>query len=121
MMMRHRQHQRRELSGVMKRALVSGTAASLVSTAALAALARFESKGAAQPVNSTSHVYWGEEAADVSNIDLRHSVPGYLIHHASSIFWAMFFESITSKREYSPGKLARNAAAVAATAVLLDY
>src|SRR3954467_4233605 len=60
----HCQHQRRELSGMMKWALVSGPAASLVSPAPLAALARFEGKGAAQPVNSTSHVYWGEEAAD---------------------------------------------------------
>jgi hypothetical protein len=48
-------------------------------------------------------------------------VPGYIIHHASAVFWAVLFEGITSERERSTGKLARNAAAVMATAGLLDY
>jgi hypothetical protein len=112
---------RLEPLAIIERALISGTTASLVSTAALAALARFEGKGAAQPTNSTSHVYWGDEAAGVADVDLRHSVPGYLIHHASAIFWAMLFESITSKAERSLPRMALNAAAVMGTAGLLDY
>jgi hypothetical protein len=94
--------------------------ASVVSTAALAALSRLEGKGAAQPTNSTSHIYWGDEAAAAVAVDLRHTLAGYLIHHASAIFWAVVFEGI-SERENSTGKLARNAAAVMATAGLLDY
>jgi hypothetical protein len=119
-MTKHRFQDRPELKGIIERALISGTAASLLSTAALAALARLEGKGVAQPTNSTSHVYWGNEAAAVTDPDLRHSVPGYFVHHASAVFWAMLFETITGD-DCSTPKLARNAAAVMATAGLLDY
>ena len=111
----------RARAGMIERALVSGTVASVVSTATLALLARLESKGAVQPTNSTSHVYWGKEAAEVAAADLRHSLPGYLIHHGSAIFWALAFEAMTDAAERSPASLARNAAAVMGTAALLDY
>jgi hypothetical protein len=44
-------------------ALISGTAASLAMTAALALLAKKEGKGALQPINSTSHWLHGEQAS----------------------------------------------------------
>ena len=47
-----------------KRALVSGSIASLASTAALAVLARTEAKGVLQPVNATSHWLNGDRAGD---------------------------------------------------------
>jgi hypothetical protein len=117
----HRAPQQTDPRQLIGRALISGSVASVVSTAALGVLALLEGKGAAQPTNSTSHVYWGDQAAAARSVDLRHSVPGYIIHHASAVFWAVLFEGITSERERSTGKLARNAAAVMATAGLLDY
>jgi hypothetical protein len=114
-------HRRTELAELIDRALVSGTVASMVSSAALAALALVEGKKPARPLNSTSHVVWGDEAGRIGEIDLRHSVTGYLIHHASAVFWAIMFEGITRDTERSTLNLARNAAATMATAGLLDY
>ena len=46
-----------------RRALVTGTVASVTSTVALALAARAEGKGALQPVNATSHWLNGGKAA----------------------------------------------------------
>ncbi len=51
-------------------ALVTGTIASIVSTAALAALAKAKGKRAVQPANSTSHCLQGESAGSFDKIDL---------------------------------------------------
>lgn len=73
--------------------LVTGSVASVVSTAALAALAKMEGKRAAQPVNSTSHWLHGEKAARVGQIDAAHTGVGIATHHASAVFWALPFEA----------------------------
>jgi hypothetical protein len=112
---------RTEPAKLIERALVTGTVASVLSSTALAALALVEGKGPARPLNSTSHVFWGDKAARIGALDLRHSVTGYLIHHASAVFWAVMFEGITRDTDRSTLKLARNAAATVAIAGLLDY
>jgi hypothetical protein len=66
-------------------AVVTGTVASLVSSAALAMLARLEGKSAIQPLNATSHWLHGEDAGKVGEPDLRHTALGYATHHCASI------------------------------------
>jgi hypothetical protein len=63
-------------------ALVTGTVASVVSTAALALLAKAEGKGALQPTNATSHWLNGDEAARHEEPDAAHILLGYAAHHA---------------------------------------
>src|SRR5437764_5213692 len=69
-------------------ALVTGTAASVVSTAALALLAQGEGKSAFQPTNATSHWLHGDRAASQGEPDTAHTLIGYATHHASALFWA---------------------------------
>ena len=78
-------------------ALVTGTVASIVSTVALAALARSEGKSGVQPTNSTSHWLHGDEAARRENADIAHTSVGYATHHASAVFWALPFEAWLAK------------------------
>ena len=103
-------------------ALVTGTAASVFSAAALAALARNEGKGAAQPLNATSHWLHGDEAASVQRADAAHTAVGGATHHASALFWAVPFEAW---QQYQPapttGALLRDAAAMSAIAAAVDY
>ncbi len=73
-------------------ALISGTAASLAMTAALALLAKKEGKGALQPTNSTSHWLHGEEASSIRSLDVSHTGLGYGTHYVSALFWAFIFE-----------------------------
>jgi hypothetical protein len=103
-------------------ALVSGSAASLAMTAALALLAKKEGKGALQPINSTSHWLHGEEAGSVRSADVSHTALGYATHHVSALFWAVIFERWLAHRpERTPLLMLRDAATMSAIAAAVDY
>jgi hypothetical protein len=103
-------------------ALVTGTVASVVSTAALALLAKAEVKGALQPTNATSHWLHGDEAARHHELDAAHTLLGYATHHASAIFWAVPFEAwLAIRPPRTPVELLRDACAMSAIAAAVDY
>jgi hypothetical protein len=103
-------------------ALTTGSIASVVSTVALAALAKMEGKQVAQPLNSTSHWLHGDNAADVGGIDAAHTGVGFATHHASALFWAMPFEMwLASRPPRSSMELGRDAAVMSAIAAMVDY
>src|SRR3954451_21064666 len=90
----------------LRSAIVSGTAASITSTIALALAARAEGKSASQPINATSHWLNGNEAGSVKTVDLAHTAVGYATHHAATLFWAVLFERwIGERRPLPPLKL----------------
>lgn len=77
---------------VYRRANVSGTLASLTSTAALLLFGARESQSVFAPVNAISHWLWGERAIPQRAFSWRYTVLGYFIHHAMSIMWAGAYE-----------------------------
>lgn len=81
----------------LQRGLVGGSVASIISTAALAALGKREAGSAFAPTNAISHWFYGDKAALQDKPSLRYTVTGYLIHHASSTFWAVLFERLLEK------------------------
>ncbi|MGY8525579.1 hypothetical protein [Paracidovorax citrulli] len=102
--------------------LQSGTCASTLSTLALACAGHFETRHAVAPVNAISHWIWGDRAIHVNWPAWRYTAVGYLIHHATSVFWAAFYEGWTSR---SPERRRTFAAvgaglAVAAVACVVD-
>jgi hypothetical protein len=112
-------------------ALVSGSVASIASAAVAAACGqRHEGKPAA-PINAISHWLWDERAFANEDITLRHTVVGYAIHHAMSVFWALVFEGRMDAVAEKTGEAVRPPAttgeaitsglAVAATACFVDY
>src|SRR3954454_24584104 len=76
----------------LRSAFVSGSAASITSTLALALLARAEGKTASQPINATSHWLNRSEAGSFKGVDIAHTAVGYATHHAATLFWAVLFE-----------------------------
>ena len=102
--------------------LASGTLATATSAAALSIVALCEGKGAAQPLNATSHWLYGDEAASFPDGDLDHTPIGFGTHYAATIFWALFFEAWLS-RQPRRGALAvaAGATSVAAVAAAVDY
>jgi hypothetical protein len=103
-------------------ALVTGTAASVASTAALALLARAEGKSAVQPTNATSHWLHGDSAASHRRPDAAHTLVGYATHHASTLFWAVPFEVwLASRPPHTTVGLLRDACAMSAIAAAIDY
>jgi hypothetical protein len=107
----------------LKEGLLAGSVASVLSTLTLAALGRRETGHAAAPTNAIGHWLWRGESFRASEPDLRHTLAGYLIHHATSVFWATLYSRAYGQR---PGAKAAAhalpAAAVAsALACLVDY
>ena len=106
----------------LRNAILSGTLASLASTAALALLARAEGKGTLQPANATSHWLNGERAGRFKGADLAHTGTGLATHHAATLFWAAIFEAWLDTRAPRTGAaLLRDSAAMAAIAAAVDY
>jgi hypothetical protein len=105
---------------VASAALWSGSVAS-VATMALLAYSGHRQRGSAwAPVNAPSHWLWRDEALRQPGFTVRHTVPGYLIHHASSVFWAAFFEHLLLDRPHFAPRTAAVAATVAAVAAGVD-
>ncbi len=103
-------------------AATSGTIASIVTTVALALLARSEGKSIFQPTNATSHWLHGAGAGRVRVADVSHTLLGYCTHHLSAIFWALPFEAwLGAGRSKDPATALRKAALTAALAALIDY
>lgn len=105
----------------LRRAVVSGSAASAASTAALAVCGRYEIGSAAAPTNAISHWFWGERAMRRDRASLRHTLLGYGIHHLASIFWATLYEKYAAPAARSTPEVLAAAAAVSAIACFVDY
>lgn len=107
---------------MLRRAIVSGTVASLTSVAALAVASLAERGSAPQGLNATSHWWHGDRAARVRRLDLAQTGTGYATHLLATIFWACFYEA------WQEGRPTRNlatqagrAAAVSTAAAIVDY
>lgn len=107
----------------MRDGAVSGSLASLASTAALAASGEKETGTPYAPTNAVSHWFWGERAAHQDDLSARYTLLGYSIHHASATLWAViyekFFGRIAERKSVVPALAA--GAAVAGIACFVDY
>jgi uncharacterized membrane protein len=103
-------------------AVISGTCAALGSTAALTLCGAIERRNGVAPNNGPSGWLWGETEAYRRRATLRHTLPGYLIHHAMSISWAMVYERwIAASPGRSPRVIVVRGALTAALACFVDY
>ena len=102
---------------------VTGSVASLLSTAVLAVRGERESGSRYAPTNAVSHWIWGDEAAKHNEADLSHTAAGYAIHHASSTLWAVVYEKLFGDRadRKETGPALAGAVAVSALACFVDY
>lgn len=80
------------------RAAVSGSIASITSTATLAACGARDCASALAPVNAVSHWIWGERALRQDDASWAYTATGYGIHHAMSVLWALGYEAWRSRR-----------------------
>jgi hypothetical protein len=105
-----------------RRAVVSGSIASVLSTATLAACGRLENGRAAGPVNGPSQWLWGRWAARVRGPSVRHTLIGHAVHHFCACGWALLHERLI--RRHADADARERLAAAAATASLacfVDY
>lgn len=107
----------------LRRAVVAGSLASVVSAAALVLAGRGQIRSAAAPLNAVSHWYWGPRALRQRQTDVTHTVAGYLTHHAASVFWAALLASLLQRRPHleTPRRLVCASAATSAVACFVDF
>lgn len=111
-----------DLTRIAQNAAITGTIASVATTAALMLLARAEGRGVLQPTNATSHWLHGDTAGWVRRADAEHTAVGYATHHASALFWALPFEAwLATRPPRPPLQLLREASVMAAIAAAVDY
>ena len=106
-----------------RRGLLSGAAASALSTVALATLGKAGTGSAFAPTNAISHWIWGDKAARRDSPSMRYTALGYTIHHASATFWAVLFERFMGARldRMDPAPTLAAATAASAIACFADY
>src|SRR5215210_7436421 len=69
--------------------LVAGSAASVASAVALVVAGRRENGHSAAPLNAISHWLWDRPALRQDHPSVRHTLAGYLVHHAAAVFWGI--------------------------------
>lgn len=100
------------------RVVAAGSIASVLSIMVASAFARRRTGSVTSASNATSHWVWGEPARRRHDVSLRHTLLGYAIHHASSIWWAGFHEAGLD-RTRAPAWLV--APVVGTAAMVVDY
>jgi hypothetical protein len=107
----------------LREGAVTGSLASILSTAVLALAGLRQNRSAVAPINAASHWIWGDESLREDRATLRHTLLGLLTQHAASIFWAALYSRIYGHRPEAkqwPQALA-GAAATCAIAGVVDY
>lgn len=106
---------------------MSGSNASVLSAAMLSLCSKLEEGSAAGALNGPSQWVWGQREAYTREATLKHTLVGYTIHHATSIFWASFYEGFFARQErrdaqrVSVAQVLAQAAATGAIAYVVDY
>lgn len=103
-------------SQAVRNALISGAVASVASTISLSILGKVELGKSAAPVNGPSQWIWGRHAPYENRFSLRYTIVGYAIHHAASVFWAIWYEKLRQQLPSPESAATVLAPAVAATA-----
>jgi hypothetical protein len=107
----------------LREAAVSGSLAAALSAVVLAIAGRRQAPSAAAPINATSQWLWGTpEALRADQPDRRHTVTGYLVHHAAASFWAVLHARVLADRPMArrPAPALAAAATTAAVAAVVD-
>jgi hypothetical protein len=103
--------------------LLVGTTASLLSSAALLTGGHLDRGRALATHNGPAQWVYGTQAAKRRSVDLRHTGVGFLVHHASSCFWAYIQQRLLrrgGKPKRAPEHLIA-ATTVATVAYIVDY
>jgi hypothetical protein len=102
------------MSTFVERVFVCGAIAGTTAALATALIGRRETGSYAAPLNATSHILWGDEAALEDDVSSRYTGTGAALHYGASWFWAVLHEAL-------PGPAAFRAPLTALTAYVVDY
>lgn len=117
-------------NSLLMRTLASGTVSGLATSAIAALAGKQETASYAAPLNATSHIVWGDEAASHDKASLKYTATGFVLNHLAAVMWAAIHEKwvapavsrwSASRPSLAPLASAAGGAAVAAGAYVTDY
>lgn len=92
----------------------------LTTTVAALSLGAIENGKPAAPLNATSHIVWGDSAANYSDFDLSHTLLGGVLNAGAMLSWAAVHRGLFPKPKSLFGALG-SGVTVAAMAYVTDY
>lgn len=107
----------------LKDSVLTGSIAAAAACAVVAWRGQRDSGSAIAPLNATSHMIWGNDAAKVEGFSWQHTVPGLLFNAGAGIWWGFIYHKLfgeQSDRHGLPAALV-GGATTAALAYLVDY
>lgn len=114
----------------LRRTLTSGTVSGLATSAVAAFAGKRETASYAAPVNATSHILWGDDAARHDGVSLKYTVTGFLLNPLAAIMWAAVYEKWVApavarwaapRPSLAPLATTMGGAAVSVGAYITDY
>ena len=99
---------------MIARALASGALAGSAAALVAAWCGRREVGSGPAPLNATSHIVWGAEAAYHDGMSAKYTATGLALHYGAAFFWAAIYEML-------PGPAPLRAAATTGIAYITDY
>lgn len=117
-------------SSFLKRTIVSGTVSGVSAMLAAALAGKKESHSYVAPINATSHILFGDEAARHSKPSLKYTGTGFLLNHGAALMWSAIYGSLVEPKmsrwfarrpALAPLSPVLSAAAVSAGAYVTDY
>jgi hypothetical protein len=107
------------MSSLLLGTLTSAAIASVATTAAALLLGRKEAGSAAAPLNATSHIVWGDEAANHDEMDWQHTAVGTLLNAGAMVSWSLVQQLLPRPKGWLGAAL--SGVSVSALAYVTDY
>ena len=111
------------MRSTIRAAMFTGTVAAVLSSLVVTVCGALENGRALAPHNGPSQWIYGKSAARRRSITLRHTLVGFLIHHASSCWWAFVQRRVFPVRPQGTPFVAHigEGAVIAVLASVVDY
>jgi hypothetical protein len=104
----------------MRVGILSGAIAGLATCLVAGLCARSEKKPVPSPINATSHILWGDLAAEHDGLSWKYTGTGVILNEVALIFWAGLYEAWPCRHSTLSSDITRGIA-VAALAYVTDY
>jgi len=102
--------------------LVTGSAASVATTATIALCGARELKNAIAPINAVSHILWGDNAAQQDSTSVKYTLSGLALNAAACFSWTIIYEKLCGESaEENPSAALAGGALVSLLAYVVDY
>lgn len=112
----------RSAQQMLNDSLQTGALASTATTLAVAACGAIENRNAIAPLNSVSHIVWGDKAARRDQPSWRYTALGVALNTAAVTSWALIYEGLFGGDERPhPARALIGGVAVSACAYITDY